>query len=201
MVASFLGTGAFADRVSGSVSHVVTRGQTKTQIAADHPNSRLRPDSSLHRYGERRQAPRAGLPGGSVTVLADGNAVGTVPVVNGTAALETALFHAGPRSITAAYSGDANFESSSASAVQQNVGKARTHVDATAGSVFIGTSPAINVSVSVAGATDLVRRARLSQRRRHSLGMSPFAGGSVELLTCAALRAAITARGELQRRR
>jgi hypothetical protein len=154
IIAGFLGTGVFGNSASSSVPHVVTRGLTKAQINADHATTY---GQTLHfTVTVTAQAPAAGQPGGSVTILADGNAIGTVPVVNGTATFETALLHAGARSITATYSGDVNFEGSAAPAIQHIVGKAHTVVEANADSVLIGASPLISVSIRIPNQPALV---------------------------------------------
>jgi hypothetical protein len=179
IASTFAGTGNFLGSVSNPIAYVTAKGTTKTDLAADHQNSV---------YGQTVRftatvsavAPAAGLPGGNVTFLADGNAIGTVPVVNGTAAFETASFHAGPRSITATYSGDANFNTSTASALPQSVAKAATRVDASAHSVVIGVSPVINASVSVPARSDLVPSGTVTiSATGTNLGTSPLAHGAV----------------------
>jgi hypothetical protein len=155
VTATFLGTGIFADSVSAVLSHVVALGLTSIQLAVDQQNTV---------YGQLVHftatvgvlPPAAGQPAGTVTILADGNAIGTVPLSNGTAVFETSSLHAGLRSMTATYSGDTNFEASTATALQQTIARAATRVDATAHTVFIGASPSINVSVSVPARSDLI---------------------------------------------
>jgi hypothetical protein len=125
-------------------------------------------------------APAAGQPGGNVTFMADGNVIGTVPVVNGTAAFETASLHAGSRSMTATYNGDANFNGSAATALQQSIAKAVTRIDASAHSVVIGASPVINASVSVPARSDLVPSGTLTLTDAGTIvGTSPLAHGAV----------------------
>ena len=154
VVATFLGTGAFGDSVSGTVVHVVTPGQTTTNIAANQPNI-IFGQTAHFTVTVSAQAPAAGQPSGSVTILADGATLGAAPIVNGTAAFETSALHAGVKSITATYAGDANFAASSASAIQQNVGKAQTEVDARSRTAFVGESPLITVFVNVTPGSSL----------------------------------------------
>src|SRR3954451_972784 len=194
VTATFLGTGMFADSVSPVLSHTVNRGQTKIALAADHQNSvygqlvRLTATLSV-------LAPAAGQPGGSVTILADGTAIGTVPVVNGTATFESASLHAGLRTITATYSGDTNFDGSTASAIQQSIAKAQTRVDASTRSVLIGASAAVEVFVSVPARSDLVPSGNVTisedgvlldtlplARAAASFALSPLSTGDHRLL-------------------
>jgi len=155
VTATFVGTGVYADSVSGVLSHVVSRGLTKTEVASDHQSS-VYGDVVHFTATVSVLAPAAGQPGGSVTILADGSTIGTVPVVNGTAMFETASLHGGSRSITATYSGDANFEGSTASAFQQSITKAPTHIDVRTHAILIGASPTIDMSVNVPGRPDLI---------------------------------------------
>jgi hypothetical protein len=182
IAATFTGNGNFLNSVSSAITYETTRGQTKTDLAADHPGSV---------YGQVVHftatvsvvAPAAGQPGGNMTFQADGNAIGTVPVVNGTAVLETASLHAGSRSISATYNGDANFNGSTASALQLSIAKAVTHVDATAHGVVIGASPSINVSVNVPARSDLVPSGTVTVSEAGAiLGSSPLAHGVVSLI-------------------
>jgi len=74
---------------------------------------------------------------GSVTFL-DGTAtLGTAPFVNGGARLALATLGAGSHSITAQYSGDASFASSTSAAITETVSQA-----ATSATVATGTNPA-----------------------------------------------------------
>ena len=148
IVATFQGTGGFPDSVSTGIAHVVIQGQTKTEITANHPST----------YGQAvrftvavsAQSPSLAQPAGNVTILVGGVPLGTVPLVNGTAIFETSALHAGVMSITAAYEGNANLAASTASAIQQSVGKARTEVDArTHTPIGVGQAPLITVFVNV----------------------------------------------------
>jgi len=179
IASTFTGNGNFLNSVSNTIALVTAKGTTKTDLAADHQSSVY---GQVVRFTATISAvaPAAGQPGGNVTFLADGNAIGTVPVVNGTAAFETALLHAGSRSITATYSGDANFNVSTASAMQQSIAKAVTRVDASTHSVLIGTAPAISVSVSVPARADLVPSGNVTVSEAGTiLGASPLAHGAV----------------------
>jgi hypothetical protein len=177
-VATFLGTGAFANSVSASIAHLVTHGQTKTNIGVNQTGA-LFGQTVRFTVTVSVQAPASGQPTGSVTVLGDGVPLGTAPVVNGTATFDTAALHAGMRSITATYGGDANFDGSTASAIQQNVGKAQTAVDARPRTpLFIGEMPFITVFVNVTPGSSLVPTGAVSiSEGGANLGTQALSGG------------------------
>jgi hypothetical protein len=179
IAATFAGTANFLGSVSNTIAYVTAKGATKTDLAADHPNSVY---GQVVRFTATVSAvaPAAGQPGGNVMFLADSTVIGTVPVVNGTATFETASLHAGLRTITASYNGDSNFDVGTASALQQSVAKAPTRVDASAHSVPIGASPVINVSVSVPARSDLIPSGNVTVSDAGvMLGVSPLAHGAV----------------------
>jgi len=155
ITATYLSTGVFDDSVSAGITHVVNRGPTKTEIFANDP---------MARYGQTvrftvavtGQPPASVQPAGSVTIFADGVPLGAAAVMNGRAIVETAALHTGVKSITATYSGDANFDPSNASAIQQNVGKAQTEVDARSRPIFLSEIPVITVFVNTIPGSSLV---------------------------------------------
>jgi hypothetical protein len=115
-----------------------------------------------------------------VTIFADGTPVGTVPLVNGRATFEAATIHAGARSITATYNGDAAFESSTTTAMNQNIRKAPTAVAPQSTPILIGESPLITVSVIVTPGTAVVAAGSVSiSEGRAVLGNETLAGGKV----------------------
>jgi cytoskeletal protein CcmA (bactofilin family) len=156
IVATFLGSGAFANSVSASISHVITRGSSRSTIVADHPSIRYG-QTARFTVTMSAQAPAAGQPTGIATIAADGVSLGTAPIVNGVATFETTAFHPGVKSVTATYGGDANFEGSTALPVQQYVGQAQTQVNAQSPSaIIVGEWPRIAVLVSVTPGSALV---------------------------------------------
>jgi hypothetical protein len=146
--ASFLGTGGFGDSASSAASHAVARIGTTCSITSNHAQS-LYGEKVVFTVTVSVQPPSSGQPSGQVTVFADGVSIGTAAVFNGTAAVQTAAFHAGSRLITAEYSGDAHFEVSSASPIQQTVGKASAIIEARIRNpLLIGLSSRMLVLVS-----------------------------------------------------
>jgi Uncharacterized protein conserved in bacteria len=116
----------------GSTSTVVTH-----QVQARATTTALGTSSASPRYGDAvtftatvAPGPFTALAGGTVTFEADGAALGTVPVVNGSASIVTSALTAGVHPIVAKYSGDANFTPSASSGLGQTVAMARTEVNA-----------------------------------------------------------------------
>jgi len=156
VVAAFHGTGVFADTTSNFVSHVVVRGQTAVTVTSDRQDTTF---GATVRFTAAVSpvAPAAGAPTGMVNFFADGVAIGTGQLAAGTATLETSALHAGLSSITATYAGDANFAASTAFAVQQNVIKAQTAVDAQfVTPMLVGQSSPVTVYVYFAPPSALV---------------------------------------------
>lgn len=96
---------------------------------------------------------------GSVQFLDGGNAIGTASVSGGTATLNTAALAAGGHSITAVYSGDANYNSSTSAALSQTVNKIATAVtlSASSGSISYGQSVTLTAGLTPAAATGSVQ--------------------------------------------
>jgi hypothetical protein len=155
IASAFHRTGAFIDSTSGGISHAVLHGQTKTEVVAAQPGT-IVGQTAHFTVTVNALAPSLGQPSGSVTIFADGVSLGIAPIVNATATFETSALHAGVKSITATYAGDANFAVSTSSAIQQNVGKAQTEVDPRTRTAFVGESPLITVFVNVTPGASLV---------------------------------------------
>jgi len=178
IAAAFHGAGIFADSTSNLVSHVVTRGQTAITVVSDQQNSiygaTIRLTATVSPV-----APAAGAATGSVTFLADGLAIGTGQLSGNTATLETPALHAGLRSITAAYGGDSNFNSSISSPIQLNVSKAQTEIDARSRVAVVGESPLITVFVNILPGSPLAPTGVVTiSEGGTSLGTQLLAGGA-----------------------
>ena len=87
---------------------------------------------------------------GSVTFMDEATTIGSAPVNAGVATLVTSALSAGAHSITAVYAGDANFNTSTSSALVQNVNKALATVTAGSGTKVYGTAvdPALSATTA-----------------------------------------------------
>ncbi|MGZ5528506.1 MAG: beta strand repeat-containing protein, partial [Limisphaerales bacterium] len=84
-------------------------------------------------------SPGTGTPSGTVTFKDGGTAIGTGNLSSGVATFATNYASAGSHSITAEYSGDSNFNTSTNSALTQTVNKASTTMAVTS-----GTNPSVS---------------------------------------------------------
>ncbi len=89
-------------------------------------------------------------PTGSISFTANGNALGTEAVVNGTATLPTSFANTGSYSVTAAYTGDGNNTASTSSAVSITITPATsaTTLQATPGAGNVNGQITLKASVS-----------------------------------------------------
>jgi len=94
-------------------------------------------------------APASGTPTGSVTFMDGSTTLGTRTLSNGKAALNAAKLAVGNHSITAVYGGDANFASSTSSAVTQTVNKGATTVTASASPGTVAPNAAVTLQAQV----------------------------------------------------
>ncbi|WP_344263922.1 Ig-like domain-containing protein, partial [Streptomyces sodiiphilus] len=119
VTATYNGTTDFATS-AGSTVHTVDRAPTTTTVTTS-------PDPSLFGQNVTFTAtvapvpPGAGTPTGTVTFLVDGGAGGTftVPLVGGVATASTSTLGIGPHVISAVYSGDAGFATSTGADTHQ----------------------------------------------------------------------------------
>ncbi|MBI5031535.1 MAG: Ig-like domain repeat protein, partial [Chloroflexi bacterium] len=105
---------------------VGTTGTTMTLVSSDNPSAYRQPIDFTATVVS--SPPGLGTPTGTVVFLANGTQIGNpVTLVNGNATVATLALTAGTYTITATYSGDANFSSSATTlAPNQQVNKANT---------------------------------------------------------------------------
>jgi len=96
---------------------------------------------------------------GSVQFLDGATAMGTATLSGGTAAVSTASLAAGSHSITAVYSGDANYNGATSAVLPQIVSKASTSttVSASSGTITYGQSVQLSATVTPSSATGTVQ--------------------------------------------
>ena len=93
-------------------------------------------------------APGAGVPTGTVEFFAGTDSLGTQPLTGGTASIEAAALAVGGHTITAVYSGDADFEGSGSAGLAHEVTLAPTTVALAAlSTVFYGQTANLGVMV------------------------------------------------------
>ncbi|KAL8971230.1 MAG: hypothetical protein Q9197_003381, partial [Variospora fuerteventurae] len=108
---------------SAALSQVVSQPGSATSLAAS-PNPSVFGQSVTFTAIVTAVAPATGTPTGTVTFLDGATPLATVPLVDGAAELQISTLAAGGHSITASYSGDADFAASLSSATPQAVNRA-----------------------------------------------------------------------------
>jgi hypothetical protein len=96
------------------------------------------------------QPPGAGAPTGSVDFFDGVVKIGTATLTGATATLQTAFAHPGSHTITASYSGDANFHPSASSALSEIVDRAQTAAVVTSSPDPSAVGHAVQLTASVA---------------------------------------------------
>ncbi len=120
LTAAYAGDTDYAPSTSGSVTQTVSPAATTTVVTAD-----LNPSSPgfevTFTAHVTANAPGAGMPTGTVTLLDGTTTLGTSPLANGAATFATATLHAGTQDIAAAYGGDASFTASTSATLSEQV--------------------------------------------------------------------------------
>ena len=156
ITASYSGDSNFSTSTSSSVSQTVSKGATTTALSAS-------PDPSV--FGQpvvlsatvTASGTQAGLPTGSVTFTDGVTTIGTAAVdKTGKSTFTASSFSVGTHNIGANYSGDANFNSSSASGaagVNQVVSQSNTvtAISSSADPSVFGQSITVTASVTASG--------------------------------------------------
>src|SRR5581483_9963775 len=108
---------------SAAASHTVDKASTTTTITSDTPDPSVVGQAVTVAFSVAVTSPGAGTPTGNVTVT-DGTVSCTGTVAAGSCSLT--ITSAGPKSLTATYAGDANFNGSASAAASHTVDKAST---------------------------------------------------------------------------
>jgi hypothetical protein len=141
-----------ASPASTGAAHSVSKANTTATIGSNTPNPSVVGQAVAVSYGVTVNSPGAGTPTGNVTVTASTGETCTATVAAGTCNIT--LTTAGARTLTAAYGGDSNFNSSPASspATAHTVDKADTTAAITADTPdpsVTGQAYAVTASVAV----------------------------------------------------
>jgi len=126
VTAIYGGDGNFTTSTSGIVMQTVNQSATTTALTKS--------SSTALKYGQgvtftatlAAVSPGAGTPTGTVTFMDNGSSIGTAVLSGGIATFTTTTLPIGSNSITAVYGGDANFSTSTSSAMTQTVTQSST---------------------------------------------------------------------------
>jgi len=122
ILACYSGSAAFGPS-SNSLSQVVAKASTTTQITSDLSQATTTADALTVSFSVSAAAPGAGTPTGTVTVQLDQGGGGescSNPLSVGSCTINAPI-GAGSRTVTASYAGDANFGNSTSSPVAHTV--------------------------------------------------------------------------------
>src|SRR5262249_31894505 len=120
LTAVYSGSPDFQASTSQTVTQTVNKGRTATSLASTPNPSQLGQAVTLP-AAVTPATPTAGEPTGTVTFNDGATSLGVVTLVNGSASLTTSALAAGPRTLTAVYSGSADFQTSTSPGVAQTV--------------------------------------------------------------------------------
>jgi hypothetical protein len=127
ITAVYGGDATFAASTAPGLTQIVNQGATTSALVAS-PNPSTLGQVVTFTATVAVTAPAVGTPTGTVTFKDGANTLGAATLVSGTATLQTSSFTAGAHTMTAVYSGDANFTGSTSLGVTQNVLAALTWV-------------------------------------------------------------------------
>ena len=149
---SYPGDGNFNGSTSNTVNQIVNQDSTTTSlILSVNPSSFGQSVSFTATIAAN--APGAGTPTGTVTFSDGATVLGTITLVNGVAAFTTTNLSVGTHPITAVYSSDTNFTSSTSIVVNQVVNKSTsgTALTSTANPSVFGQSVTFTATVTSTG--------------------------------------------------
>lgn len=118
ITAAYSGSSDFVSSTSAVLSQVVNQASTTTTLTAK-PNPANAGQTVTFTATVKAVAPGVGTPSGSVTFMDGTTVLGSAPLVSGKATLATTTLTSGSHTITAVYSGDANFATSMSTALVQ----------------------------------------------------------------------------------
>ncbi|HEY6196178.1 MAG TPA: Ig-like domain repeat protein [Candidatus Eisenbacteria bacterium] len=146
----YAGSVLYAGSTSAASTQTVNKASTSTSLASS-PNPSLVGQSVALTASVTVTAPGAGSPGGSVEFFDGGTSLGTVAVSAGSAVLNTSSLAPGARSLTAVYSGNTSFSTSTSAAHVQTVNQAATTtaLASTPNPSLSGQSIALTATVAV----------------------------------------------------
>jgi len=183
VVATYAGDDGHAGSTSATLTQGVSKGATTTATSAA-PSSASPGETVTFTATVTPTAPASGTPGGTVTFSEGETALGTVNLSGGSGALALSNLAIGSHSVVAAYSGNGNFEASTAAAAGATVTRvtSTTTLSVSPAAPVFGESVTLTATVTgtgtPAGSVDFSDGATL-------LGSAALSGGSAGLTTSA----------------
>jgi large repetitive protein len=149
LVATYSGDDIYNTSTSSAFSHIVTQASTTTTIVSADPNPSVIAASVPVFFTVVPGAPGAGTPSGTVTISAGADTC-SATVAEGTCTI--VFSHAGSQALTAVYSGDSNYLTSTSSPFAHDVTRAITSLEVTSHSPnpsLVGAPLTVNWALTV----------------------------------------------------
>lgn len=146
VVANYLGDATYSAS-SGNLPQVVNKGASSLDLSSSFPTSVFGQSVT---YTAQLNA-QANTTSGQIQFSDGAVSIGSAPIVAGTAALAVTNLVVGSHSITASWSGDANWTQATSTAVTQTVGKSLTGTVLTSGSTSATAPPVLTAKVTPVG--------------------------------------------------
>jgi uncharacterized repeat protein (TIGR03803 family) len=137
ITAVYSGNVTLAASTSAAVTQTVNQDGTTASVTSSS-NSPVYGQSVTFMATVKANAPGSGAPTGTVTFMAGSTALASATLSSGKATFKTSTLGVGPYAITAVYSGDINFTTSTSSVLNQTVNQ-----DATTTSVTSSPNPSV----------------------------------------------------------
>ena len=148
ITAAYAGDTEFSPSTSSPITQVVDQSTTDTTLASS-ANPGVFGQTLTFTAQVTAVAPGGGIPTGSITFMDGTTSLATEPMTAGVATYSTSGLALGSHSITAMYSGDDNYITSTSSALDQEINQASTTtaISASIGSSFLGESVTFTAQV------------------------------------------------------
>ena len=130
ITAQYSGNAKFLTSKSHMLTQTVNKASTATTLTSS-PNPSVSGQKITFSASAAAVSPGAGMPTGNVTFTIDGTAQPAVTLVSGQANLSSSTLPIGTHNVTAQYSGDVNFATSTSSTLAQTVNMVSTLVNIT----------------------------------------------------------------------
>jgi hypothetical protein len=149
IVATYLGTGDYAGGTAADFAQDIAPATVQATVAGD----------TTSEYGSlttltATMASAAGTPDGMVTFMDGSTELGSVALINGSAALDVSDLAVGDHLITAVFAANGNYAAATSADLAHTVNKATSSVTATLSNSAITAGETVTVTVTVSSALD-----------------------------------------------
>ncbi|HKW32657.1 MAG TPA: Ig-like domain repeat protein [Candidatus Acidoferrum sp.] len=181
ITAGYQGDLNFTGSVSPTYQENITQATTSIVVATSASPVNLGQTPTLTATIQ----PSASTPATGLVAFYDNGStpLGTAPITNNTAQLQTRVLSVGPHSITAQYSGDTNYSGSTASAIVETVNPAADNVSVSTSSTFYGQPSTFIATVQPVGYSGTPTGTLTFSDGTTVLGTGTLSNGSAQFTT------------------